>query len=308
MKKSCLLVMLMATAGGAHAGMCEDEFEVVGDARNGLMFSAAVKIPNLSIKSALGQLQAIAIKDGMQVGAPVIGGKRGEVQFIQAKNNPPVIVEAAATDTGFVTLETKLARGQKMDPTAGKTYMCGWLGQLKAGKAGEAMAAEGARAAGTDRVIEAEAVALSKQLGKEMRAAMSAVDTPSMKELLLGTTARRSERGDVAAAFAPMRAKYMGRRFRIDGQAYYVGHTEFAMSPKRTMEVSYLVTPTRGLLNVRQSADFNGNNFGLTCILAADQARFFARLQSNDWMKLEGTVSNIDEGSLTLTDCRQVSG
>lgn len=306
MKMCHLLLLLLIACGGAHAGTCEDEFEVVGDARNGLMFSAAVKIPNLGIKSALGQLQAIAVKDGMNVGAPVIEGNRGEVQFIQTRNNPPVVVEAAATDTGFVTLETKLARGQKMDPAAGKAYMCGWLAQLKAGKAGEALAADGAKAAGTDRVIEVDAVTLSKQLSKEVRAAMSAVDTPSMKELLLGTPARRSERGDVAAAFAPMRAKYLGRRFRIDGQAYYVGHTEFAMSPKRTMEVNYLVTQTRGLLGVRQSADLNGSNFGLKCILAPDQARFFARLQSNDWMKLEGTVSEIDEGSLTLTNCRQV--
>lgn len=48
-------------------------------------------------------------------------------------------------------------------------------------------------------------------------------------------------------AFLPVRARYIGKKYRVDGQVY----TATRNSMDSGMEVNYLVTQTRGLLGVR---------------------------------------------------------
>lgn len=104
-------------------------------------------------------------------------------------------------------------------------------------------------------------------------------------------------------AFAPIVAKYKGRNYRIDGQIYTVSQNQFSGE----MRIAYLVTQARGLLGIRQSSTYNSNNFTIECILAPDQEKFFLTLSEGDWVKLAGTVDQINTQGMELRGCRQAN-
>ncbi|MDC6636558.1 hypothetical protein OEZ81_26825, partial [Leclercia adecarboxylata] len=115
------------------------------------------------------------------------------------------------------------------------------------------------------------------------------------------------DKGDRSATFLPLYAKYVGRRYQIDGQIYTVNPNTYSTKPGDIGSINYLVTPTRGLLRVRQSDSYNNNNYTIRCEFASDQAANFTMLRERDWAKLEGEISSIEESSMTLRNCRQAS-
>jgi hypothetical protein len=301
MKKILCAGVLLAASTVAHAGTCEQDFQAVGDPRNGLLFMGQVEMPGLSVRSALGQLQQIAKDSGYEVGNESIAGDSGELFFTQTNTRPPIVVRAQADSSGQVSLGTKLPRGQKLEVAEARREICSLLSRLKAGKEGDAIAAAAHATIGSGRIIDAEAPKLSAEIGSDIRKTMAGVNSKGMfKNLMLGTneSATAGERGE---AFAPIRAKYMGRNYRIDGQIYTVSKNQF----NGEMQVAYLVTKTRGLLGVRQSSTYNSLNFTIACTLAPDQAKLFVTLAEGDWVKLTGIVDQIDTEGMELRDCRQ---
>ncbi len=73
------------------------------------------------------------------------------------------------------------------------------------------------------------------------------------------------------------------------------------------LRIAYLVTQTRGLLGIRQSATYNSNNFTIECILPPDQDKFFSTLSEGDSVTLAGIVNQIDTQGMVLRDCRQAN-
>lgn len=297
------LVGLLALSAAARAGTCEDSFEAVGDPRNGLLFMGEVHKPGLSVSSALGQLQKIALDKSYQIGNESITGNSGELFFTQTNLRTPIVMRAQADSSGQVSLGTKLARGQKVEVADARQEICSMLALLKTGKEGEAIAAAVRKTTGAGQVIDAEAPKLSAEIGRDIQKMMAGVNSKGVLGNLLIGSNNYATAGERSEAFAPVVAKYKGRKYRIDGQIYTVSKNQF----NGEMQVAYLVTQTRGLLGIRQSSTYNSNNFTIQCILAPDQAKFFITLAEGDWVKLSGTVDQIDTQGMELRDCRQAN-
>lgn len=288
---------LLAFSTAAWAGTCEDNFQSAGDVRNGLYFETSVKIAGLSAQSALGQLRQLAMDGGYEVGSELIQGNSGEFSFLQTSNHPALIVRATANNAGDVSLALKLAQSQKAKPEGVRNEFCSMLGKLKAGKEGEAIAAAARAKSGSDKIIDAQADKLSADIGREVKSAMRPVATKGYFTFS-GPNATEADYGE---AFAPIRAKYVGRKYRIDGQIYTASFNQMT----KQMEVNYLVTKKRGLLGIQQKSEFNDLNFQITCILANDQVNLFKTLSNGNFVKLTGEVTQIDQGGMRLEQCRQ---
>lgn len=294
---------LLALSSTSQAGTCENDFQAIGDPRNGMMFMGTVKKPGLGIGSALGQLQKMAADEGFEVGSESIVGDTGQVLFTRTRDvKKPIVYRAEASAAGEVSLGVKLARGQQMNPDEVRSKFCGMLNALAPGKQGDAIAAAARAKSGSGQIIDAEAPKLSAEIGRDIKKTMAGVNSKgALGNLLIGSTdyATAGERNE---AFAPIRAKYMGRRYRIDGQVYTTSKNTYGAS---VMQIAYLVTQTRGLLGIRDSSTYNSNNFEIQCTLASDQAKLYLTLEEGDWVKLLGTVEHIDTEGMRLRDCRQ---
>jgi len=297
-------VSLLTLSAAAHAATCEDGVEVAGDPRNGLQFTGVMQMAGLSVSSALGQLQGIALGKGYEIGSESIAGDSGELFFTQTNLRPPIIMRAQADSSGKVTVGTKLARGQKVEVAAGRKEICAFLTPLKTGKEGEAIAAAARAKTGAGQVIDAEAPKLSAQIRDDIKDAMVGVKSKGVLGRMLVGSENYATAGEIKEAFAPIEAKYKGRNYRIDGQIYSVWRDQFSGE----MKMTYLVTQTHGVLGIRESKMYNNTiNFTIACNLAPDQGKFFATLSGGDWVKLAGTVDQIDSQGMVLRDCRQAN-
>lgn len=305
MKKGIYLAALLMSVAiaSAHAGTCEQDFKTVGDPRNGLTYRGTVKVLGLSVSSALGQLQKLAMDEGFQVGGETISGDAGELTFMQANVKPPLTVKALASGSGEVSITTKPAPGQKFPVEAARANICGMLTKLKSGKEGEAIAAAARAKSGTGRIIDAKAVELSAEIGREVRKTTSTLNTRGLKDLLLGTYTS-SGGSEIDATLAPLAAKYVGRTYRIDGQVYTASES---FERDTVGRIDYLVTVTRGLLRVRQDSSYNNLNFSIECKMALDQQEYFSTLRSQDWVTLIGKVEEFTPQGMVLKDCRQAN-
>lgn len=305
MKRIVCMVGLLALTAVARAGTCEQDFQAVGDPRNGLLFMGAVNKPGLSVSSALGQLQKLVADEGFTVGTESIVGNAGEVFFTRSHDvKTPIVYRAEANAAGEVSLGVKLTRGQQMKPDEVRSKFCGMLNSLKTGKEGEAIAAAARAKSGMGQVIDAEAPKLSAEIGRDIQKTMRGVNSKgALGNLLVGSSNYATE-GERKEAFALIRAKYMGRKYRIDGQVYTTSRNTYGNTE---MQIGYLVTQTRGLLGIRDSSTYNSNNLTIHCALAPDQAKLFVTLSEGDWVKLQGTVSDITTEGMMLRDCRQAN-
>lgn len=303
-------MVLLAAAGPAVAsGACDKAFKTVGDARNGALYMADVTVPGLKVQSALDQLRKIGGDEEFEVAGQLVEGDSGDQYLIQRKGlRVPLVLVGTADRTGRVTLATKLARGQSIEPAAAKQSMCGMLDKLKAGSQGDTVAAAGRTQYPMPAVEAVAAPDLSKMMGKEVKDTMALYRSAgAFKDLMLGTTTNKEDKGDRSATFLPLYAKYVGRRYQIDGQVYTVNPNTYSTKPGDIGSINYLVTPTRGLLRVRQNDTYNNNNYTIRCEFASDQAANFTMLRERDWAKLEGEISSIEESSMTLRNCRQAT-
>lgn len=303
-------MVLLAAAGPAVAsGACDKAFKTVGDARNGALYMADVTVPGLKVQSALDQLRKIGGDEEFEVAGQLVEGDSGDQYLIQRKGlRVPLVLVGTADRTGRVTLATKLARGQSIEPAAAKQSMCGMLDKLKAGSQGDTVAAAGRTQYPMPAIEAVAAPDLSKMMGKEVKDTMALYRSAgAFKDLMLGTTTNKEDKGDRSATFLPLYAKYVGRRYQIDGQVYTVNPNTYSTKPGDIGSINYLVTPTRGLLRVRQNDTYNNNNYTIRCEFASDQAANFTMLRERDWAKLEGEISSIEESSMTLRNCRQAS-
>lgn len=303
------MVLLAAAGPAAASGACDKAFKTVGDARNGALYMADVTVPGLKVQSALDQLRKIGGDDKFEVAGQLVEGDTGDQYLIQRTGlRVPLVLVGTADRTGRVTLATKLARGQSIEPAAAKQSMCGMLDKLKAGSQGDTVAAAGRTQYPMPAIEAVAAPDLSKRMGKEVKDTMALYRSAgAFKDLMLGTNTNKEDKGDRSATFLPLYATYVGRRYQIDGQIYTVNPSTYSTKPGDIGSINYLVTPTRGLLRVRQNDTFNNNNYTIRCEFASDQAANFTMLRERDWAKLEGEISSIEESSMTLRNCRQAT-
>lgn len=279
------------------------EFQTSGDPRNGLQFLAMIQVPDIGVASALGQIRGLAQAGGYKVGNDLITGSSGELSFVQESSRPPLIIRAVADSNGRVSLSLKLAKGQQASPADVQSELCGILVKLKGGKEGQTIAAAARNKSSVNQPIVTKAEDLSQAIGKEIKAAMAPADNKGkMTKLLIGVNRSATPR-DHAEAFAPIRAKYIGQQYRVDGILHIVSRGFMG----REMEISFLVTPKRGLLGIRQDREFNNLNFQIKGSFAKGQEAYFATLAEGDSVTITGIVSEINRSEMVLSDCRQAN-
>jgi hypothetical protein len=297
---ACLGMSFAALA----APSCQDNFKSIGDPRNGQVLQSAVTVAGLTPRSALGQVRKYAKDEGFETGGELYDAKgNGDFYYVQTTSvRIPMVFLTSADTGGQVGIIVKLARGQVVKDEDARKGLCDILGKLKAGKEGDAIAAAAREADGVDRYEDVDAVALSAKLEKEAKkTAQVGAGMLSFKDMLVGGTASRESSDQTEQALLPFYARYIGRKYRVDGQLYTVSHNAYSGAD----EVSYLVTKTRGLLAIRDGADMNTMRFQIQCDMAPDQKAFFTTLKGQDWAKLEGTVDNVTGGTINMKDCRQ---
>lgn len=286
-------------AGSAMGATCAESFQAVGDPRNGMRYAASRTIPGISMASALGQVRSMALSVGFEASGDVITPEDGTILLTQRKGvTIPVITVVQVQPSGEVFVTVKLARGQLVRDEDAKTGLCAQLlDKIEPGKEGEAIAEAARRASRFDEPVSVDAQALSGELGKEAGRLGRSISTAPIRGLFSGKNA-----GDASELMLPFAAKYMGRRYIVDGTVYTIGPNRFT----QRVELDYLVTQPKGLLGLRGSADFNGGNFGVQCQLAPDQRLLAGTLKGRDKVRLVGTVHDINTGGVVLGDCRQV--
>ena len=271
---------LAATATTAGAATCEDNFKEEGDPRNGAEYSASKNIPGLSVRGALGQLSAIAKADGFNVLGLESNGQSGKLTLEQAKQvKTPFLIHIVATqaaDGSDVAISTRLNRGVTAKSTDMRKNMCGMLNRVVAGSEGEKLAETSAAQSGSSAATEITAILLARDLYREK----SKIKSDQLAAELLS-------------------ARYKGRKFLLDGQVHE------PLPNEGRIDLWYHTFKAPGILNTIED-----NNSVLwatvVCQMAPDQSARAAKLQGNDWAKLQGTVLRYELGSpdrLVLQDC-----
>lgn len=292
----------LCMAPGSHAATCQDSFQALGDSRNGMLYSSSVTRPGMSVDSALGQLQKIGVDEDLTPGAEMISGDTGELTLRWEKVSPAIVFKATANSSGRVDLGTKLPREHKMSTSEAVANICGMLDKLKAGKEGDAIAARARARGGIGTVADVEASELSAEIDSEIKKAIGPLNRKGWLGNLLIGTSTGSSNAAVREVFAPIHAKYMGRKYRIDGEVAGTSYNNV----NNELRVSYNVAQRRGLLRVRESDSRSYYlNFAITCIMALDNIAYFDTLAQGDRARLIGTVSSFSTSSMELTECRQ---
>lgn len=287
-----------AHAADAVAATCGESFQAVGDPRNGMRYAAERTIPGISMASALGQVRSMALSVGHEASGDVITPEDGTILLTQREGVAfPVITVVQVEPSGKIFVTVKLTRGQVIRDEDARTGLCTQLlEKIKAGAEGEAIAEAARVASRFDVPVAIDAQMLSGELGKEGKRLARSIGTAPLRGLFSGKST--GEADELTLQFA---AKYLGRRYNVDGTVYTVGPYGFTGQ----VEVNYLVTQPKGLLGLRGSADFNGGNYGVKCVLAPDQRLLAGTLKGRDKVRLIGTVQDINAGGVILGDCRQ---
>lgn len=306
MPKGLLALALLAAHSFALAGKCT--FQTSGDPRNGLTFKAQTQVPGLTVSSALGQLQHFALEGGYILGNERITSASGQLSFLQTRNQPALVVWAQANGSGGVSLTLTLARSQKVDPAAVEAEFCALLGKLKAGKEGEALAEAARTRSGLGRTIQTDAVALSKALDREVKKALAPANQDGLLRMLGGKDRDAGPR-EVEELFAPIRAKYLGQKYHLEGQVWASTRDQLPRNVDEyvnpMLELVFDVRGRKGLLGVREDSTQQDLHFQIVCRLAKDQLSYFRSLAEGDFTTLTGTVIEIGPRSMVIGDARK---
>lgn len=262
---------LLLGAGTAQAATCEDSFVKKGNPVTGLRFVATTTVPNMSMRSAIGQLNGIIASKGYAILAVEPDGGAMLVEPPPTGKSRPFPIEIAADGAGTVRMEAKLRAGMGIPDAAAKAEMCGILTQLKGGKAGDALAAKG--------------------LG-----ATSAPGAPVRMSVLRFS---QDITGQADKNNAAVQKRYEGRQFTLYGPVSYVG----LVGDSYRVEWKLLANVLTDIIPGRASAGLSVN-----CVLAKGQGAYALQLKPNKHVELTGTFDQLDYGlsSVWLKDCRPV--
>ena len=108
MKRVLLAVAgLFLGAGTAQAATCEDSFVKKGNQVTGLRFVATTTVPNMSMRSAIGQLNGIVASKGYAILAVEPDGGAMLVEPPPTGKSRPFPIEIAADGAGTVRMKAE---------------------------------------------------------------------------------------------------------------------------------------------------------------------------------------------------------
>lgn len=283
-----LLLSLFVVKASCAQSECDANFKVSGDPRNGAFYSAFVTIPNLDIRSALGQMEKMALDQGFKIGAENDGDTEGTLTIIQkdsvsllhAHRGFPVLIKATKADNRL-SMALRLNQGQTAPADSMRNNLCGMLTKVTMDSAGSALAAEAHSKTHSDEIINIKATDLATQMSRAM---IGHATHPEIVE-----------------------DQYIGRVYRIDGQISLPFQAEDVLDKSqrlqagdRSFDLQYNTVKT-GLLGARVDT-----HTVITCHTDPSQMTRFLALRNGDYATLIGKVTKFagtEYGGTLYLDC-----
>jgi hypothetical protein len=265
------IASLFLGMGTAQAATCEDSFVKKGNPVTGLRFVATAIVPNMSMASAVGQLNGIVAAKGYTILAAEPASGAMLIEPPATGKSRPFPIEVAADAAGTVRMEAKLRAGMSIPDAGAKAEMCGILAQLKGGKAGDALAAKGLGAA-------------------------SAPGAPVRMSVLRFS---QDITGQADTNNAVVDQRYRNRAFTLYGPVAYIG----PVGDTYRVEWKLVSNVLTDIVPGRSSAGLSVN-----CVLAKGQGVYALQLKPGKHVELTGTFDRLDYGMslVWLKDCRPV--
>jgi hypothetical protein len=264
-------VQVSRPATSYAATECGRTFAVDGDPRNGATYAASVKLPDLDTRSAIGQMEKIALDQGMQIGADQVDNGSGKVTIIVKDPNGGhdyPMMAAAQKSSGRVTLLAQLNRDQIIDHDVMRDRMCDMLSKVRMDAAGASVAASMQAKNGSGKITDVKALDLAQEVAEALRQKEDATDVTM---------------------------KYAGRIYRIDGQVSRPNtgmgmYNEMQIAgPTKSFSIPYITEVHAGLLGI---GPMQQTRVQIVCRTAPDQFARFAKLRDKDYATLIAKVVN----------------
>lgn len=127
-------VALLSQCSPLFAASCEDSFKAEGDPRNGAEYFATTLVSDLSVTTAMGQLQTIATADGFKVHNDKSNLKEGKLIIEQVSGSRPFLILITGVEKGTASalfIQTRLNPGASAKTEDMRQAMCGMLARVK---------------------------------------------------------------------------------------------------------------------------------------------------------------------------------
>lgn len=278
---------LLATATIHAQNECAANFKVSGDPRNGSSYLTYVTIPQMDIHSALGQVEKIALDNGLVVGAENYEGNEGTLTVVRKDKSGllhqnrgyPILIKANKTNSRLI-MALQLNQGQVSTAENMQNFMCGILTNVRMDSAGAASAAAAHAETHSDQITNITATELGQKLTK--------------RPFTLGLKPQDIEN------------QYMGRVFRIDGKVSIMmtpgealARAQSIQNGTNSMQIAFDTSKVKtGLLGTPAGAPT-----GQVICQSTDPKQLdrFMALRNGDYATLIGKVEQVVANQFTAT-------
>jgi hypothetical protein len=256
------LVLHFLFAAIALGASCEEQFSKAGNPFAGTRYTSSVRIANLSVADAVGQLHGIAV--GRKLDILTEDAASGSMLLedrmsMRHKAIPYVVSVAAEGGAAQVQLMVKLDKGAFAKAEDVKKEICSILALVKGGDEGKAAAEQGAAAVSTSGPRKVDALVLSMELARQTQESAESI---------------------------PLR--YKGKAFTVSGRVEYV------IKDGEFYRVAYDIPEPRDM--ALQLGSLNPPfKINISCLMAPSQAAWSLALRKGEKVKLTGTFYDFDQ-------------
>lgn len=255
------LAVALIYSSAAHAGTCETNFSKTGNPFTGSVYRSSVALADLSVASAIEQMQAIAKVQKMSVlSADPEGGSLlvEEPESFSHKPIPMIVTATSERGATTVQMEVKLNAGAFAKADSIRTEICKMLTQVQPGAAGQAAAAKNAA---------------------------SAVDTPERMDALMFSLKIARQANENQSTINP---RYKDKMFTL------VGRAAFIMEDGDVYNIGYDI-PEPGDMLIKPGPMDPHFKVSVSCLMAKNQTAYVLSLRERDKVTLTGKFSKYDQ-------------
>jgi len=258
---SSALLLGSLWSANAFAGACETNFSKQGNAFTGTTYRSSVALADLTVASAVNQMQAIAKSQKMTVLAADAEGGSLLIEEPESFSHKPIpMIVTATNERGATTvqMEIKLNAGAFAKADSIKAEMCKMLSQVQAGAAG-------------DLVVKQKNDATSNEPEK-----MEAL----MFSLMIARQAKDNQ--------STINARYKDRMFTLTGRAAFI------MEDGDVYNIGYDI-PEPGDMLIKPGPMDAQFKVGVSCLMAKNQTAYTLSLREGNKVSLTGKFSKYDQ-------------
>lgn len=258
---SSVLLAGALASGHAFAGTCESNFNKQGNAFTGTTYRSSVALADLTVASAINQMQAIAKSQKMTVLAADTEGGSLLIEEPESFSHKPIpMIVTATNERGATTvqMEVKLNAGAFAKAESIKTEICKMLTQVQAGAAGDLVVKQ-KNDATSDAPEKMEALMFSLMIARQAKENQSTIN-----------------------------ARYKDRLFTLSGRAAFI------MEDGDVYNIGYDI-PEPGDMLIKPGPMDPQFKVGVSCLMAKNQTAYTLSLREGNKVSLTGRFSKYDQ-------------